>query len=49
MRILLTGSSGWLGTDFAAVLDALAAGRDLPFAHDPSYVSPRFDREALRP
>ncbi|MDB5693531.1 MAG: NAD-dependent epimerase/dehydratase [Alphaproteobacteria bacterium] len=29
------------GTDFGAVLDALAAGRDLPFAHDPSYVSPK--------
>jgi UDP-glucose 4-epimerase len=28
-------------TDFGAVLDALAAGRDLPFAHDPSYVSPK--------
>jgi nucleoside-diphosphate-sugar epimerase len=28
-------------TDFAAVLDALSAGRDLPFAHDPSYVSPK--------
>jgi nucleoside-diphosphate-sugar epimerase len=29
------------GTDFRAVLDALAAGRDLPFVHDPSYVSPK--------
>ena len=28
-------------TDFAAVLAALAEGRDLPFAHDPSYVSPK--------
>jgi UDP-glucose 4-epimerase len=28
-------------TDFAAVLDALAAGRALPFAHDPDYVSPQ--------
>lgn len=28
-------------TDFAAVLDALRAGRPLPFAHDPSYVSPQ--------
>lgn len=28
-------------TDFAAVLDALAAGARLPFAHDPSYVSPK--------
>jgi UDP-glucose 4-epimerase len=27
-------------TDFAAVLDALKAGEQLPFAHDPSYVSP---------
>ena len=30
-------------TDFGAVLDALAAGRELPFAHDPSYVSPKED------
>ncbi|MEA3031280.1 MAG: UDP-glucose 4-epimerase [Sphingomonadales bacterium] len=28
-------------TDFAAVLRALAHGEDLPFAHDPSYVSPK--------
>lgn len=28
-------------TDFAAVLDALEDGRQLPFAHDPSYVSPK--------
>ena len=28
-------------TDFAAVLRALAAGGQLPFAHDPSYVSPK--------
>jgi nucleoside-diphosphate-sugar epimerase len=28
-------------TDFGAVLEALPAGRDLPFAHDPSYVSPK--------
>jgi len=28
-------------TDFAAVLRALANGEDLPFAHDPSYVSPK--------
>lgn len=28
-------------TDFAAVLRALAAGEPLPFAHDPSYVSPK--------
>lgn len=28
-------------TDFAAVLRALAEGRQLPFAHDPSYVSPQ--------
>ena len=28
-------------TDFAAVLAALRSGRQLPFAHDPSYVSPK--------
>ncbi len=28
-------------TDFAAVLDALAQGRDLPFVHDPAYLSPK--------
>jgi UDP-glucose 4-epimerase len=28
-------------TDFGTVIDALAAGGDLPFAHDPSYVSPK--------
>jgi len=28
-------------TDFAAVLTALAQGAQLPFAHDPSYVSPK--------
>ena len=28
-------------TDFAAVLGALARGEELPFAHDPSYVSPK--------
>lgn len=28
-------------TDFAAVLAALRDGRPLPFAHDPSYVSPK--------
>ena len=28
-------------TDFAAVLDALRCGGQLPFAHDPSYVSPK--------
>jgi len=28
-------------TDFAAVLDALRKGGRLPFAHDPSYVSPK--------
>ncbi|MFN3389285.1 MAG: NAD-dependent epimerase/dehydratase family protein [Allosphingosinicella sp.] len=28
-------------TDFAAILDALEHGRELPFAHDPSYVSPK--------
>lgn len=27
-------------TDFAAVLSALREGRDMPFAHDPAYVSP---------
>jgi UDP-glucose 4-epimerase len=28
-------------TDFGAVLAALGAGEELPFAHDPSYVSPK--------
>lgn len=28
-------------TGFAEVLDALRAGRDLPFAHDPAYVPPK--------
>ena len=28
-------------TDFAAVLEALEQGEELPFAHDPSYVSPK--------
>ena len=28
-------------TDFAAVLHALRSGAPLPFAHDPSYVSPQ--------
>lgn len=28
-------------TDFAAILAALRAGEELPFAHDPSYVSPK--------
>ncbi len=28
-------------TDFAAILEALASGAHLPFAHDPSYVSPK--------
>ncbi|WP_129791011.1 NAD(P)-dependent oxidoreductase [Sphingosinicella sp. CPCC 101087] len=28
-------------TDFAAVLEALDGGRDLPFVHDPGYVSPK--------
>jgi UDP-glucose 4-epimerase len=32
-------------TDFAAVLDALREGRALPFAHVPSYVSPKERRE----
>jgi UDP-glucose 4-epimerase len=27
-------------TDFAAILEAIAKGEELPFAHDPSYVSP---------
>ena len=36
-------------TDFAAVLQALSEGRELPFAHDPSYVSPKEPaRERLR-
>jgi len=28
-------------TDFRAVLDAIADGAELPFAHDPAYVSPK--------
>lgn len=28
-------------TDFAAILSALAAGEQLPFQHDPSYISPK--------
>lgn len=32
-------------TDFAAVLDALERYAPLPFAHDPSYVSPKENRE----
>jgi UDP-glucose 4-epimerase len=28
-------------TDFATLLDAIARGEELPFAHDPSYVSPK--------
>jgi UDP-glucose 4-epimerase len=28
-------------TDFAAILEAIANGEELPFAHDPSYVSPK--------
>jgi nucleoside-diphosphate-sugar epimerase len=28
-------------TDFAAVLDAIRRGGELPFAHDPAYVSPK--------
>ena len=28
-------------TDFAAILDAIASGGELPFAHDPAYVSPK--------
>jgi len=33
-------------TDFAAILEALARGGELPFAHDPSYVSPK---ESVQP
>jgi nucleoside-diphosphate-sugar epimerase len=33
-------------TDFAAILDAIANDEELPFAHDPSYVSPK---EAVQP
>jgi UDP-glucose 4-epimerase len=36
-------------TDFAAVLDALEHGEDLPFAHDPSYVSPIVSEGAKAP
>jgi UDP-glucose 4-epimerase len=36
-------------TDFAAVLDALEQGKDLPFAHDPSYVSPIVSEGAKAP
>jgi len=28
-------------TDFASILEAIAQGRQLPFVHDPSYVSPK--------
>jgi len=28
-------------TDFASILEAIAKGRQLPFVHDPSYVSPK--------
>ena len=31
-------------TDFRAVLDAMARGGELPFAHDPAYVSPKEPR-----
>jgi nucleoside-diphosphate-sugar epimerase len=32
---------GWRAkTDFAAILDALKSGRQLPFAHDPDWISP---------
>jgi nucleoside-diphosphate-sugar epimerase len=32
---------GWRAeTDFAAILDALREGRELPFAHDPEWISP---------
>ncbi len=33
-------------TDFAAILAALGAGRDLPVRHDPAYVSPKEAGEA---
>lgn len=33
-------------TDFAAILAAIACGGELPFAHDPSYVSPK---ESIQP
>jgi nucleoside-diphosphate-sugar epimerase len=33
-------------TDFAALLEAIANGEELPFAHDPSYVSPK---ESVQP
>jgi nucleoside-diphosphate-sugar epimerase len=36
-------------TDFAAVLDALRNGRSLPFAHDPSYVSPQASSRTAGP
>jgi UDP-glucose 4-epimerase len=33
---------GWRAeTDFAAILSALAKGMQMPFAHDPSYISPK--------
>jgi UDP-glucose 4-epimerase len=33
---------GWRAeTDFAAILSALAHGAQMPFAHDPSYISPK--------
>jgi hypothetical protein len=28
-------------TDYAAILQAMALGAQLPFVHDPSYVSPK--------
>jgi nucleoside-diphosphate-sugar epimerase len=36
-------------TDFAKILDALRSGDDLPFAHDPQYVSPTQSLAAGRP
>ena len=33
-------------TDFAAVLRALESGGQLPFAHDPTYVSPKESKES---
>jgi hypothetical protein len=32
------------GSDFGSILEALADDRQLPFAHDPSYVSPKVSR-----
>jgi UDP-glucose 4-epimerase len=32
-------------TDFSAILSALVDGTELPFQHDPSYVSPKEPRD----